>query len=113
MYLSIFIAILPNIINPVPAPNTTPEKMLFLFLSLIALIFAPVPKTLCIAVIINYVGYINENILIRFLSTNIPSKNQPKIGVTEVTNVSKPILNNLFISCSFFIIFNFIVHVSL
>ena len=50
MYLSIFIAILPNIINPVPAPNTTPEKMLFLFLSLIALIFAPVPKTLCIAV---------------------------------------------------------------
>ena len=42
-------------------------------------------------------GYINENILIKFLSTNIPSKNHPKIGVTDVKNVSKPILNNLFI----------------
>ena len=97
IYLSMFIATHPSIINPIPEPNTTPEKTLFLFLSLIELILAPVPKILCIALITNCIGYINENILIKFLSTNIPSKNHPKIGVTDVKNVSKPILNNLFI----------------
>ena len=59
-----FIAIHPSIINPIPEPNITPEKTLLLFLSLIALILAPVPKTLCIALITNCIGYINENILI-------------------------------------------------
>ena len=90
----------PNIIIPNIVPNTTPENTLSSFLSLIALILAPVPKILFIALITNCIGYISENILIKFLSTKIPSKNQLNIGVTDVTNVSKLILNNLFISCS-------------
>ena len=106
MYLSIFNAIEPNIIIPTTDPNTSPENMLSLFLSLIALILAPVPKILFIAIITNCIGYMSENILIRFLSTKIPSKNHPRIGVTDVNKVSKLILNNLFISHSLFL-FNY------
>ena len=46
MYLSIFNTIAPNIMIPSMDPNTTPENILSLFLSLIALILAPVPKIL-------------------------------------------------------------------
>ena len=46
-------------------------------------------------------GGLRENILIKFLSTSIPSINHPKIGVNDVSNVSKLILNNLFIFIPF------------
>ena len=49
MYLSMFNVIAPNIIIPNTEPTTTPENMASLFLSLIALILAPVPKILFIA----------------------------------------------------------------
>lgn len=67
--------------------------------------------------IINRIGYISENIFIKFSSTNIPSRNHPKIGVNDVSNVSKLILNNLFIfysiSFSIFFIILFKLHISL
>ena len=85
IYLSIFTTIIPNIIAPIILPISIPEYTLFLLLSLILLTFAPVPKILLIVHIINCIGYIRENILIKFLSTNIPSKNHPKIGVNDVS----------------------------
>lgn len=47
---------LPSINAPSNVPNTNPEKTLFLLLSLIALILAPVPNILYIALIINCIG---------------------------------------------------------